>query len=181
MEPFLGQIMMVGFNFAPQGWALCDGQLLPISQNTALFALIGTFYGGDGRTTFALPDLRGRSAVGMGHGLGLLSNIAIGEKSGTEQISLSISNLPAHNHGLNVSNSSGTTSNPTGNYPAVSQYQLNRESPVIPVSSYGSAANSNMAGQAVGNTGGNSPFNNRNPYLGVNFIIALQGIFPSRP
>lgn len=179
MEPFLGQIMMVGFNFAPRGWAFCDGSLLPISSNTALFSLLGTIYGGDGRTTFALPDLRGRSAVGMGNGPGL-SSIRIGEKAGSEQVTLTAANLPSHNHTLNVSNAAGTSSNPAGGFPANSQFQADRSSPVIEVSSYGTVPNSTMSPQTIGNSGGSIPFNNRDPYLGVNYIIALQGIFPSR-
>ena len=179
MEPFIGQIMMVGFNFEPRGWAFCDGRLLAISQYTALFSLLGTMYGGDGRTTFALPDLRGRSAVGMGHAPGL-STIPIGQKGGTEQVTLTAANLPSHNHVLNVSNAAGTTSNPQGGVPANSQFQADRSSPVVQVSSYGSTPNATMSPQAIGNSGGNIPFNNRNPFLGVNYIIALQGIFPSR-
>lgn len=179
MEPFIGQIMMVGFNFEPRGWAFCDGRLLSISQYTALFSLLGTTYGGDGRTTFALPDLRGRVAVGMGIGQGL-SSVQIGEKAGAEQITLSTNNMPSHSHSLQASNESGTASTPVGNYPAVSKFQEDRESPVVSVNSYGNTANSAMASPAISSAGGNMPFNNRNPYLGVNYVIALVGIFPSK-
>ncbi|TDN83871.1 microcystin-dependent protein [Salegentibacter sp. 24] len=179
MEPFIGQIMMVGFNFEPRGWAFCDGRLLSISGNEALFSLLGTMYGGDGRTNFALPDLRGRSAVGLGEGPGL-SPINIGEKAGAEQITLNTNNMPSHSHNLQASNEAGTASSPVGNYPAVSKFQEDRQSPVVSVNSYGNTANSSMASPAIGSSGGNMPFNNRNPYLGVNYVIALVGIFPSR-
>src|SRR3546814_13601589 len=112
MEPFLGQIMMVGFNFAPRGWALCQGQLLPISQNSALFALLGTTYGGDGRTTFALPDLRGRCAIGMGQGPGL-SAYQQGQMAGQENVTLIQTQIPTHTHYISASNADGTVTDPT--------------------------------------------------------------------
>ncbi|GMQ29590.1 phage tail protein [Algoriphagus confluentis] len=179
MEPFLGQIMMVGFNFEPRGWAFCDGRLLSIAQNSALFSLLGTMYGGDGRTTFALPDLRGRSAVGMGNGPGL-SSVQIGERSGAEQVRLNSANLPAHNHLLNASSAAGTTSSPGGAVLSQCQFQVDRSSPVVNVNSYGSFPNETMSPQSISETGQSIPFNNRNPYLGVNYVIALEGIFPSR-
>jgi len=179
MEPFIGQIMMFGGNFAPRGWAFCEGQLLPISSNTALFSILGTTYGGDGRTTFALPDLRGRAPIHAGHGPGL-SDIRLGQKGGVEQVTLTASNMPSHNHPVNVSSAAGTSSSPSGAYPAASQFQADRSSPVVEVNSYGNSTNATMGASTVGNAGGNIPFNNRDPYLGVNYIIALQGIFPSR-
>lgn len=180
MEPLIGQIMMFAGNFAPRDWAFCDGQLLPIAQYNALFSILGTTYGGDGRTTFALPDLRGRTPVHPGQGPGLASVLA-GEKAGSAEVTLTVSNMPNHPHSLNASNTAGTSSSPVGNYPAVSQFQADRSSPVVQVNSYSNASNETMAAPAVGNAGGSIPFNNRNPYLGVYYIIALQGIYPSRP
>lgn len=179
MEPLLGQIMIFAGPFAPRGWAFCEGQLLAISSNTALYSILGTTYGGNGTTTFALPDLRGRAPIHKGQGPGL-SNITLGENGGTEQVSLTVQNMPAHNHALNVSNSAGTSFNPEGNVPAASQFQENRQSPVINVSSYNDSPNTAMAPNTISNQGGNQPFNNRNPYLGINYIIALQGVYPMR-
>ena len=112
-DPFLGQIMLVGFNFQPQGWAFCDGRLLLINQNAALFTLLGATYGGDGRTNFALPDLRGRTAIGMGQGQGL-SNYTIGQQAGAQSVTLSVTQMPAHNHGFTVDASTASTSSPAG-------------------------------------------------------------------
>src|SRR3546814_1398233 len=125
MEPFLGQIMMVGFNFAPRGWALCQGQLLPISQNQALFSLLGTTYGGDGRTTFALPDLRGRCAIGMGQGPGL-ANYTQGEMAGQENVTLISTQMPQHTHSLAASSTNGTVSDPTNAVIANNQVTIAR-------------------------------------------------------
>lgn len=170
MEPFIGQIQAFGFTFAPQGWLQCNGQLISIAQNTALFALLGTTYGGDGVTTYALPDLRGRSMVHPGQGPGL-SFITQGEQSGTENVSILIGNLPAHNHSVSVSvntalgeEDSPTTklASKTGGY------------------SEDVAANSFLGGLTENTVGGNQPLSTRNPYLAVNCCIALQGIFPSR-
>lgn len=179
MEPFIGQIMMFAGNFAPRGWAFCEGQLLPINQNQALFSILGTTYGGDGRTTFALPDLRGRAPIHKGQGPGM-SNISLGQSGGTEQVTLTISNMPSHNHTLNASSEQGTDSNPSGKVPASSQFQLSRQEPVVNVNSYSNSPNTNMSPNTIGIQGGNQPFNNRNPYLGINFVIALTGIYPSR-
>ena len=180
MEPFLGQIMMVGFNFAPRGWALCQGQLLPISQNSALFSLLGTMYGGDGRTTFALPDLRGRCAVGKGQGPGL-SDRTQGEMFGQESVTLTIAETPSHIHQLLGSNTNGTTSDPTNNTLAKSSVTIERGTSPIPVSTYASgAANAAMSGSSIAPAGGNQPHNNMQPSIAMNYIIALQGIFPPR-
>lgn len=191
MNPFLAQIVMFAGNFAPRGWALCDGQLLPINQNQALFSLLGTTYGGDGRTTFALPDLRGRSPIQQGHGPGL-SDIKLGQRGGMETKTLTINELPNHFHNVNFSSSTtvasvslpavadeGTTDEADGNILASGIDKL-YASP--------SAADTNLAPVAARlsgnattlNTGGNQPFNIRNPFLGINYIIALQGVFPSR-
>ncbi|MCR9015318.1 phage tail protein [Aquiflexum gelatinilyticum] len=180
MTPFLGQIIMVAFNFAPRGWALCNGSILSISSNTALFALLGTTYGGDGRTTFALPDLRGRLLIHPGQGPGL-PNYSQGERAGTPTTFLSVNNLPPHNHPILASSAAGTQSNPSNAFPAIANLIPERGADPIGVNTYASGANAAMAPSTVGNTGGGQPFNNMPPYLAVNYIIALQGIFPSRP
>jgi microcystin-dependent protein len=171
-EPFLGEIRMVGFNFAPQGWALCNGQLLPITQNTALFSLLGTFYGGDGRTTFALPDLQSRVAVHQGQGIGL-SPYVIGQNGGTEYVTLTAGQMPNHNHPVNCVGNGGNQASPTGNLPAIESTGTSLD---YSNASGGAAMNPAM----IGATGGGQPHPNLQPYLVVNFIIALQGIYPSR-
>jgi microcystin-dependent protein len=177
MDPFLGEIRAVGFNFAPQGWALCQGQLLPVAQNTALFSLLGTTYGGNGRTTFSLPDLRGRLIVSPGHGPGL-SNYSLGQVSGTETVGLLSSQLPAHIHGLTgvvvrVSSNSANVASPAGTILAATE-DLH----------YSSGSGTQMGSSAITGTaqpvGGNTGHTNLMPYLALNYIIALQGIFPPR-
>jgi microcystin-dependent protein len=170
VDPLLGQISMFAGNFAPRGWALCDGQLLAISSNTALFSLLGTTYGGDGRTTFALPDLRGRAPIHEGQGPGL-SDKRLGQRGGAEQVILQVSNLPSHTHSLNASTATGTSNVPTGNVHADTSV-FDKE--------YATTANTAMSGTAIGNTGGNIPVSIVQPYLTINYIIALQGVFPSR-
>ena|SRR5688572_20065966 len=169
-EPFLGMICQVGFNFAPRGWALCNGQILSIAQNTALFSLLGTTYGGNGQTTFALPDLRGRVPIHAGQGPGL-SNYDLGQVAGAEAITLTVANMPTHNHtaALNASTQPANDTLPTGNYLADG-------------GAYQSATNTTMNAGAVttGLAGGSQPTPNIQPYLCINFIIALEGIFPSR-
>ncbi len=169
-EPFLGQIAIVPYNFAPQGWALCQGQLLPISENPALFSLLGTTYGGNGVSNFALPDLRGRMPVGTGEGPGL-SNIVLGEVGGTETVTLTIEQLPAHTHPLMASTLEAAVVSPTG---AVLGSKAR-----VPLYS-GASDLTPMAGASVGETGGNQPFPIRNPYLGLQYIIALEGVYPTR-
>lgn len=171
VETFLGEIRMFAGNFAPTGWAFCQGQLLPIAQNQALFSLLGTTYGGDGRTSFALPDLRGRVPVGFGQGPGL-SNRVIGEKFGSELVTLNINQMPSHNHTVNAVTTEGNQNLPTNSLPANTK-ALDKE--------YSDAnANTTMKATMVNPTGGNQPFGVSQPSLGVNFIIALQGIYPSR-
>jgi microcystin-dependent protein len=171
VETFLGEIRMFAGNFAPTGWAFCQGQLLPIAQNQALFSLLGTTYGGDGRTSFALPDLRGRVPVGFGQGPGL-SNREIGEKFGSELVTLNINQMPSHNHTVNAVTSEGNQNLPTNSLPANTK-TLDKE--------YSDAnANTTMKATMVNPTGGSQPFGVSQPSLGVNFIIALQGIYPSR-
>ncbi len=167
-EPFLGEIMLVGFNFAPKGWAFCNGQIMPINQATALFSLLGTQYGGNGQTTFALPDLRGRVPIHFGQGPGL-SSYNIGQVGGAETSTLLTGNLPAHNHALQAG-TNATTKNPTNGYPGFTAGG----------SSYTDTPTGTMNPAVVGPTGGGQPFNNIQPYLVLNWIIALEGIFPSR-
>ena len=171
MEPFIGQIMTVGFNFPPRGWALCEGQLLAINQNQALFSLLGTTFGGDGRTTFALPDLRGRSVVGVGTGAGI-STISWGERGGIENAQLTVNNLPSHNHvvSIGVNNTAGEESNASGQIISNHTGAFNED----PVSGQ------NLGGVSCGLTGGGQSFNVRNPFLGMYVCIALTGLFPSR-
>jgi microcystin-dependent protein len=174
MNPFLGQILLVAFNFAPVGWALCNGQLLAISQNTALFSLLGTYYGGNGTTDFALPNLQGRVPVHMGSGGG--GNYVIGQIGGAASATLTVNNLPAHSHPANCSSLAGTSSDPVQNFWA-------EPSAVVRAAgsfTYAATANGTMAPTAIGSTGGNIPIPVVDPYLCMNYIIALQGIFPSR-
>ncbi|TDS14362.1 microcystin-dependent protein [Maribacter caenipelagi] len=169
MEPFIGQIMMVGFNFAPRGWALCDGQLLSIASNSALFSLLGTTYGGDGRTTFGLPDLRGRLAVHVGQGPGL-QNRAWGQRFGVENNFLTEANLPSHKHTVNLpAKEEANAEVPTGNFIAGAGFD-----------GFGTTSDTTMATLPVSNTGGNVPITNMQPSLGIYYVIALVGIFPSR-
>jgi microcystin-dependent protein len=179
MEPFVGQIMMVGFNFAPRGWAFCHGQLLAINSNTALFSLLGTQYGGDGRTTFGLPDLRGRCAVGMGNGPGL-SPRSQGEKVGQETVTLTQNEIPSHTHQLMGNNAEGNTNDPTNSTVAKDNVVVERGSPAIPVNGYSTGAANVSMGTSISNTGGSQAHTNMQPSLGMNYIIALEGIYPSR-
>lgn len=170
-EYYIGEIRMFAGNFAPTGWAKCEGQLLSIAQNTALFSILGTTYGGDGQTTFALPDLRGRAPIHYGQGPGL-SNYVIGQQGGTETTTLTVNNLPAHNHSINGIVEDGNSASPTGNFPAGTKLldpEYSNSGTVTPM-------NANMAGY----TGGNAPVNNMQPYLTVTYIIALYGIYPSQ-
>ena len=169
-EPFIGEIRANGFNFAQRGWAFCNGQLLPISQNTALFSLLGTTYGGDGRTTFGLPDLQGRAALHMGQGPGL-SNRSLGQKSGAETNTLNANQLASHNH---------LFSPPAGSTPGNTDVATNNVFTLAEEDNYLNSTNTAMAAGTTGNAGANSAVNNMQPYQVVNFCIALTGIFPSR-
>jgi microcystin-dependent protein len=173
-DPYLGSIVMFAGNFAPQGWAFCAGQLLSISQNTALFSILGTTFGGDGIQTFALPDLRGRGPVGTGQGPGL-SNINLGDTGGTETVTLSVANMPAHNHLVNCDNTGNSSTAPSGLIPGLAN---DRTTSLALYSA--NPANATMNPSTVGMAGNGQPFNVRDPYLGINYIIALQGVFPSR-
>jgi microcystin-dependent protein len=167
-SPFIGEIRLFGGNFAPAGWALCDGSILPISENDALFNLIGTTYGGDGQVTFALPDLRGRVPMHMGTGPGGVPFV-IGERSGAETVTLTQNQIPNHTH-LPVAATSAGPTNPAN---AVWGYAAQARPYAAP------PADINMDLAAVGTAGGSQPHENMMPFLGVNFIISLFGIFPS--
>jgi microcystin-dependent protein len=163
-EPFLSEISIVAFNFPPKGWALCNGQFLPINQNQALFALLGTTYGGNGQTTFALPNLRGRVPIHMGNGH------TLGEAAGSTSVTVNIQQLPTHIHALQASpNSAGTNSDPTNSFLAPVNGGYGVPASLVPLSP-----------ESVTSVGGSQPHNNMMPYLTLNFIIALQGIFPSQ-
>jgi microcystin-dependent protein len=162
-EPFLGEIKVVSFNFAPKGWALCNGQLMPINQNQALFALLGTTFGGNGQTTFALPDFRGRLPIHQGAG-----HIG-GERGGTPSVTVTMQQMPIHNHALQTTEQNGATSNPSNAFLG----SVNN--------AYGPPASlTTLSPGTVTNSGGSQPHNNMMPFLVLNFVIALQGIFPSR-
>lgn len=161
--PFLSEIKIVSFNFAPKGWALCNGQLLPINQNQALFSLLGTTYGGNGQTTFALPDLRGRVPVHEGSGF------TLGQRAGESAHTLNIQELPAHTHVANANNTLADQGSPLNNFWAA------QDNPA-----YATSPNTTMTPQAVTSVGGSQPHENRSPFLALLFVIALQGIFPSQ-
>ncbi len=168
-EPFLGQICNFGGTFAPRGWAFCDGQLLLISQNTALFAILRTIYGGDGRTTFGLPDMRGRLPMNFGTGPGL-SPRQIGQRGGTEEVTLIANQMPPHKHTQQGSTDQALAIAPAGKVTANAEFTIYSDG----------APNTAMSTEAIGDAGGNQPHPNLMPFLVVNFIIALQGVFPSR-
>ena len=169
-EPFVGEIRMFAGNFAPRGWAFCDGQLLAVSQNDALFSLLGTIYGGDGRTTFALPDMRGRIPIHAGSGPGL-SPRRLGAKGGAENVTLVVNQLPSHSHTAKVSTAGGAESSPQDEYLGASpNVRVFRPD----------APDQTMNTDSITNVGGSQPHINLQPFLCINFIIALFGIYPSR-
>jgi microcystin-dependent protein len=173
-DPFVAEIRIFSFYFAPKGWALCDGQLLPISQNTALFSLLGTFYGGDGKSTFALPNLQSCVPVHAGNDAGPgLSPRFIGEIGGSPYVTLLESEIPFHNHSFQANGQSATKSTPSANSIA----RTSGASPYIAAS----ANLVNLAPELLAPAGGDQPHNNMQPYLTVNFCIAMQGVFPQRP
>ncbi len=171
-DPFIAEIRIFPFNFPPKGWAWCDGQLLSISQNTALFSLLGTTYGGDGRTTFALPNLQGNTPMQQGQGPGL-SDYVLGQSGGSETVALLETEIPNHIHSLMaVGGFNATNNDPTGNVPGKGDAGLNPYTP--------SGTLVTMANSAVVPVGNNQPHNNMQPYLTLYFNIALQGVFPPR-
>ncbi len=171
-DQFVAEIRIFPFNFPPSGWAFCNGQLMPISQNTALFALLGTFYGGDGKSTFALPDMMGNAPMQTGQGAGL-SERFLGEQSGVESITLLVSEIPVHTHTLRATLEPGDNKLPT---PAMSLAQSTEGVAYLG----GSPTLTQMAPQALSPAGGSLPHNNMQPYLTLSFCIALQGVFPPR-
>ena len=180
MEPFIGQICLFGFNFAPRGWAFCDGSLLSISQNSALFALLGTYYGGDGQTTFGLPDLRGRVVLAQGQGPGLGAYV-IGEKAGSENVTLLGNQIPAHNHSLTGSGNAATANTLSGNVLALPNGSNPVSGDAVTVNAYASANNPVTADpSAIGMAGGGLPVPVMQPFLVLNYCIAVEGVFPSR-
>ena len=168
-DPFIGEIRLVPYNFAPRGWAFCNGQILAINTNTALFSLLGVTFGGNGQTTCARPDLRGRTPVHAGGSAGPgLSNVTLGQVAGTETVTLTQNQLPAHGHLAGSTNAGATGNRPAGQFPSAG-------------GSYGAPSDGGTLNAAfIQNSGGGQPFANRPPYLGLNYIIALEGIFPSR-
>ena len=170
-EPFLAEVRMVGFNFAPRGWAFCDGQILPINQNQSLYSLLGTTYGGDGRTSFALPDLRGRTPIHVGASDGGTHH-SQGQKSGEETHTLAVNEMPIHTHSLQASTNAATADDPTG--------QVLSKSRERSYANYSPAQAVDMGASSVANVGGGQAHENMQPYLAVNFCMALQGLFPSR-
>jgi microcystin-dependent protein len=177
-DPFIGNVMLVAFDYAPRFWQPCDGRLLAINQNAALFSLLGTQYGGNGTTNFALPDLRSRVPVGgTGQGPGL-NNVQIGERAGVESVTVLAANIPAHTHTLNGQSGTGTTSAP-GPGTVLARTVVDDGTGVVSYSS--TAPNTALSAASVGsNTGGSTPIGIRNPYLGLQYIICVSGIFPSR-
>jgi len=173
-DPFIGEIKIVGFNFAPRGWAFCSGQLLSISTNTALFSILGTTYGGDGRTTFGLPDLQGRSPMHAGNGPGQ-SNRRLGEKAGVEDVTLADTQVASHGHDWQVADELGNQTTPANH--ALAQSQSGRGGYRLYAAD---TATATMAPEVLANAGGGQAHTNGQPVLVVNFVIALQGTFPSR-
>lgn len=166
-EPFIGEIRLFPYNFAPRGWAFCQGQLLSIAQNTALFSLLGTTYGGNGQTTFGLPDLRGRAALSSGQGPGL-QPYTLGEQAGVESVTLNSNQMPGHSHPLNATSSEADAGRPANTYLAAGGAYNEK------------ADGTTLAPGAVGSAGGSQPHENRPPVLVLNYCIALEGIYPSR-
>jgi microcystin-dependent protein len=172
LEPFLGELMLTGHSFCPQGWAPAQGQLLPINTNQALFSLLGTNFGGNGVTNFGLPDLRGRAPIGEGQGPGL-SNRVLGEQGGQENVTLLTSEMPAHTHAAGATSLLGNAASPAGALPArklrTNLYRI------------GSPPNTTLAPGAIGVAGASLPHENMPPFLGMTWCIAIQGIYPQRP
>jgi len=179
-QPYIGAIVLFAGNFPPRGWAFCQGQILAIATNTALFSILGTTYGGNGQTTFALPDLRGRTPVGQGQGLGL-SPVSLGEVAGVESVTLITSQMPQHNHLMQVNTSAPADQvSPANNFLAAATGTYGPDSVTVNTYAATSTQNATLAATSISIAGGTTPHENRQPFLGLNYIIALQGIFPSR-
>jgi microcystin-dependent protein len=180
MDSYLGQVIMFAGNFAPRGWVFCQGQLMSIAQNTALFSILGTTYGGDGQTTFAMPDLRGRVAVGTGQGPGL-SAWDLGQLEGNEVISLNISEMPMHNHNVVVSNNAATAATGTNNgYLAAANGTYGGDPVNVNIYNNDTAPADILGVKSIAPAGGSTPHPNIQPSLGLNYIICTEGIFPTR-
>jgi microcystin-dependent protein len=180
MDEYIGVIKIFGGNFAPHGWALCDGRIMSIAQNQALFSVIGTMYGGDGQTTFGLPDLRGRTAVGMGQGHGL-PNVDLGELAGEVNHTLIANEIPMHNHLLAVSSGNANEAAATSGASIAAPGELYSTGDFSPTLGYNSSKPDTVLNPvSVGIAGGSQPHNNMQPYLGVNYIICLEGLYPTR-
>jgi microcystin-dependent protein len=177
-QPYIGQIIIFGGNFAPAGWALCNGQTLPISENDALFTLIGTTYGGDGQETFNLPDLQGRVPIHMGQGPGISQNYQIGEKAGVEAVTLTTQQIPTHNHSVQVLEAPANAAKPGGNILATEAIGL-AQANCFTYGAFG-GTQSTLAPNSIGLSGGSQPHENRQQYLTLNFVISLFGVFPSQ-
>lgn len=178
MDVFMGAILPFGFNYAPQGWATCDGQMMGVSQNAALFSLLGTTYGGNGQTTFGLPDLRGRTMIHQGQGA---STYVMGQNGGTENAALNANNMPTHNHPLMALDGAGTADTASGNVLATASFTDPGTGSSVPVQVYAPAGTLvPMAPGAIGSAGNSQPFPILQPYLTISLCIALQGIYPSR-
>ncbi len=177
-SPFVGQIFMFAGNFAPAGWAFCNGQLMPISENEVLFQLIGTTYGGDGQSTFAMPDLRGRLPVHQGQGGGLSSYI-LGQSGGTETVTLTTQQIPSHNHFFLANGSQASSANPAANQ-TLANANINQTPNPMPYVAYDGTNQVTMPGNSIVNTGGNQPHENVQPILTLNYCISLFGIFPTQ-
>jgi microcystin-dependent protein len=175
--PILGTIFIFAGNFAPRGYALCQGQLMSVSQNTALFSILGTTYGGDGQQTFGLPDLRGRAGIGTGQGPGM-ANVQLGESAGTQNVTILTGNMPPHNHLVSVNGGAGTQTSATNNFLATATDPGTGNG--IPSYETTAAPGATLNPQSVTLAGNGLPLSVQNPYLGLNFIIATQGIYPSR-
>jgi microcystin-dependent protein len=171
-EAFIGSMVLFAGNFAPRGWAFCQGQLLAISQNAALFSILGTTYGGDGQTTFALPDLRGRAPIGTGQGPGL-NNISLGETLGSPTVVLTVNQMPMHTHAVACDSTAADNPDPTNHFPG-------NPGSLSGTNLYGPTSSGSMAPSMIVPSGGSQPFSVQQPSLGLNYIICLEGIFPSR-
>lgn len=170
-EPFLAEIRIMGFNFAPRGWAFCDGQILPINQNQSLYSLLGTTYGGDGQTSFALPDFRGRTPIHTGQPAGG-SNHTLGQKGGEETHTLSNSEMPQHSHSINASQGMAVSNDPTGQHWGKARERIYAE--------YNTTSATPMHNGVISTVGGGQAHENMQPFIVMNYCIALQGLFPSR-